>query len=53
MWLDVKTEVFRRPDLSSNPWDINTMISFGATRTQLGQVVQICAADATGADITP
>lgn len=52
-WLDVKTEVLRRPDLSSNPWDINTMISFGATRTQLGFVIQICATDTTGADITP
>lgn len=52
MWQDTKTEVLRRPDLSSNPWDINTMISFGATRTQLGKVVEICAADTTGADIT-
>lgn len=52
MWQDTKTEVFRRPDLSSNPWDINTMISFGATRTQLGKIIEICAADTTGADIT-
>lgn len=52
-WQDVKTEVFRRSDLSSNPWDINTMISFGATRLELGRVIQICAADTTGADITP
>ena len=29
-WQDIKTEVLRRPELSSNPWDINTMISFGA-----------------------
>lgn len=53
MWQDIKTEVFRRPDLSSNPWDVNTMISYGATRTQLGQVIQIACADTTGADITP
>ncbi len=53
LWQDVKTEVFRRPDMSSNPWDINTMISFGATRTQLGFVIQVAAADTTGADITP
>lgn len=52
MWQDTKTEVFRRPDLSSNPWDINTMISFGATRTQLGKIIEICAADTIGADIT-
>lgn len=53
IWQDTKTEVFRRPDLSSNPWDINTMISFGATRTQLGKVVEVCAADTIGADINP
>jgi hypothetical protein len=53
MWKDTTTEVFRRSDLSSNPWDINTMISFGATRTQLGKVIEICADDSTGADITP
>ncbi len=53
LWQDVKTEVLRRPDLSSNPWDINTMVSFGATRTQLGKVIEVCAADTSGADITP
>lgn len=53
MWQDTKTEVFRRADLSSNPWDINTMISFGATRTQLGKIIEVCADDSTGADITP
>lgn len=53
MWQDVKTEVFRRPELSGNPWDINVMLSLGATRTQLGQLVQVCATDTTGADITP
>lgn len=53
LWQDVKTEVFRRPDLSSNPWDINTMISFGATRTELGKIVEVCAVDTIGADITP
>lgn len=53
MWLDTKTEVFRRPDMSSNPWDINTMVSFGATRLELGRVIQICANDTTGADTTP
>lgn len=52
-WQDVKTTVAQRFDLSSNPWDINTMISFGATRTQLGFVIQIAAADTIGADITP
>jgi hypothetical protein len=52
VWQDLKTEVFRLPTLSGNPWDVNTILSCGATRTQLGQVVQICCADTTGADIT-
>lgn len=52
IWQDIKTEVLRRSDLSSNPWDINTMISFGATRLELGRVVQVCAADTTGNDVT-
>jgi hypothetical protein len=53
VWQDVKTEVERRFDLSSNPWDISTMHSFGATRTEAHKVIQILAADTTGADITP
>lgn len=53
LWQDIKTEVFRRPELSGNPWDINTVLSVGATRTQLGQVVQVCALDTVGDDITP
>jgi len=52
-WLDTKTEVFRRPDLSGNPWDINTQISIGATRTELGKIIQIAAVDATGGPINP
>lgn len=52
-WLDTKTEVFRDFTKSGNPWDINTMHSMGATRTELGKVVQICATDTTGADINP
>lgn len=53
IWQDIKTQVFQRSDLSSNPWDINTMISFGATRTEAGKVIQILATDTSGADITP
>jgi hypothetical protein len=50
MWQDLKTEILRRPDLEANPWDISTVHSFGATRTELGKVVQILVADTTGAD---
>lgn len=52
-WQDLKTEVLRRPDLSSNPWDVSTLHSFGATRTELGKVIQVCAADTVGGDINP
>lgn len=53
VWQDLTTKVFQRPDLSGNPWDISTVASFGATRTEAGKVIQILCADTTGADITP
>lgn len=52
-WLDTETKVFERGDLSGNPWDINTRFSIGATRTELGKVIQIACLDATGAPIDP
>lgn len=52
LWQDIKTEVLRRPDLEANPWDISTTVSFGGTRTEAGKIIQVCAADTTGADIT-
>lgn len=52
LWQDMKTEVLRLPHLSSNPWDVNTICSFGATRTQLGKIIEVCASDTTGTDIT-
>jgi hypothetical protein len=53
VWQDIKTQVSQRFDLSSNPWDISTVVSFGGTRTEPGKVIQVLAADTTGADITP
>jgi hypothetical protein len=53
IWQDTSTKVNQRTDLSSLPWQIYTSISFGATRTELGKIVEICAADTYGADITP
>lgn len=52
-WLDLQSKLVQRFDLSSNPWDITTQASFGATRTEAGKVIQIGCADAIGADITP
>jgi hypothetical protein len=53
IWQDIKTQVAQRFDLSSNPWDISTVVSFGATRTEAGKVIQIQCADTVGADINP
>lgn len=53
LWKDTTNRVSIRNDLSSEPYDLYTSYSFGATRTQLGKVVQILCADTVGADITP
>ena len=52
LWKDMQTRVDNRVDLTSQPWQLYSMISAGATRTQLGKVVCINAADTTGADPT-
>lgn len=44
-WQDLKTEAFRRTELSASPWEINVLASYGVTRTELGKVVQIAAYD--------
>lgn len=53
IWKDLKNRVSIRNDLSSEPWDLYTQISFGACRTQPGKLLQVGCADTTGADITP
>ena len=53
MWKETTNRVSIRNDLSGEPWDLYTSVMFGATRLQPGKVVQILAADTTGADITP
>ena len=53
VWKDVTNRVSIRNDLSGEPWDLYTSVMYGATRLQLGKVIQILAADTTGADITP
>jgi hypothetical protein len=53
IWQDLKTQVFQRPDLNGNPWDVSVTASYGATRTENGKVIQICAYDPTPAvDVT-
>jgi len=53
MWKDMTNRVSIRNDLSSEPYDLYTAVTYGATRTQPGKVLQILCADTTGADITP
>lgn len=51
-WKDMTNRVSIREDLSSQPYQLYTSVMYGATRTQLGKVIQILCADTTGADIT-
>lgn len=53
MWQDMTNRISIRNDLSSEPWDLFTKTSFGATRLQPGKVISILCSDTTGADITP
>lgn len=53
IWKDMKNRISIRNDLSSEPFDLYTQISFGATRTQEGKILQIGCLDTSGADITP
>jgi Phage capsid protein len=52
LWKDMTINITNRQDLSSQPWQLYSMVSAGATRTQLGKVIQINSADTTGADPT-
>lgn len=53
LWKDTTNRVSIRNDLSSEPYDLYTCHSFGATRTQPGKVIQVLASDTVGASITP
>lgn len=53
VWKDTANRVSIRSDLSGEPYDLYTSVSYGATRTQLGKVFQVQCADTGGADITP
>ncbi len=52
-WKDMENRVSIRDDLSGQPYQLYTSVMYGATRTQLGKVIQINCLDATGSDITP
>lgn len=53
VWKDMTTRISIRNDLSSEPWDLYTCLTFGASRMQPGKVLAVLCADTTGADITP
>lgn len=53
VWKDIVNRASIRNDLSSEPWDLFTAATFGATRLQPGKVIQILCADTTGVDINP
>jgi hypothetical protein len=53
IWKDMSTRIDNRADLESQPWQLYSMITAGAVRTQLGKVIQLNCADTTGVDITP
>ncbi len=52
LWKDMQTRISERVDLTSHPWQLYSMISAGATRTQQFKVIQINCADTTGFDPT-
>lgn len=52
IWKDMEVKVDQRIDLTGHPWQLYSMLSAGATRTQLGKVIQINALDSSGADPT-
>lgn len=51
IWKDMTINVSQRMDLTGHPWQLYAMLSAGATRLQLGKVVEVKAADTTGAAI--
>lgn len=53
VWQDIYNRVSIRNDLSSEPYDLYSRHSYGATRTQPGKVLQISCFDTGGGDITP
>lgn len=52
VWKDMEISIEQRNDLTGRPWQLYSMLSCGATRTQLGKIIQINAADTTSYDPT-
>jgi len=52
LWKDMEIDVTQRKDLTGHPWQLYSLLSAGATRTQLGKIVEVRALDSTGVDPT-
>ncbi len=52
LWKDMEIDVTQRKDLTGHPWQLYSLLSAGATRTQLGKVVEVQCLDSTGSDPT-
>ena len=53
MWQELTNRVSIRNDLSSEPFDLYTKTSFGASRLQPGKVFSILCSDTSAGDVTP
>jgi hypothetical protein len=53
VWKDMANRASIRNDLSSEPWQLNTAFTVGATRLQAGKVWRVLCSDTSGASITP
>jgi hypothetical protein len=52
LWKDMEIDVTQRKDLTGHPWQLYSLLSAGATRTQLGKIIEVQAFDTTGSDPT-
>ncbi len=52
LWKDMEIDVTQRKDLTGHPWQLYSLLSAGATRTQLGKIIEVQALDSTGVDPT-
>lgn len=51
VWADMSNNVSKRTDLSSEPWDLHTQMTYGVTRLQAGKLFVVKCSDTTGASI--
>ena len=47
IWKDMTMSITQRTDLTGHPWQLYAMLSAGATRLELGRVIEVQCADST------